>query len=53
LQIIFFTEDDHIIPLEWIGANLIEEQFVTEVIETYQYFVVQHLYRENELLHAN
>ena len=33
-------------PLEWIGANRIEEeQFVTEVMETYQYF-----YRENELL---
>jgi hypothetical protein len=31
-------------PLEWIGTNFIEEeQFVTEVMETYQYFVVQHL----------
>jgi hypothetical protein len=29
-------------PLEWIGTNFIEEeQFVTEVMETYQYFVVQ------------
>jgi hypothetical protein len=36
------TEDDHIIPLEWIGANLIEEEQF-EVMETYQYFVVQHL----------
>jgi hypothetical protein len=29
-----------------IGANLIEEeQFVTEVMETYQYSVVQHLFQ--------
>jgi hypothetical protein len=30
--------------MDRIGANRIEEeQFVTEVMETYQYFVVQHL----------